>query len=130
MSKLKLTEAMKRASFVRAGTKMILKFDLSNLKSIEDVQRVDVYFRSLVEKMPKKSILGLVDFNGLTVADEVVEEMVSLTEFCNPYFRATAAIANEPAELSLLESVINHFDDINLPVYQEETTAREWLFTQ
>jgi hypothetical protein len=130
MSKLKLTEVIKRASFVRTGTKMILKFDLSNLESIEDVQRVDVYFRSLVEKMPKKSIVGLVDFSGLTVADEVVDEMISLTEFCNPYFRATAAIANEPAEISLLESVINHFDGINLPVCQEETTAREWLFTQ
>lgn len=109
---------------------MILKFDLSNLERVEDVERVDVYFRSLVEKMPKKSIVGLVDFSGLTVAGEVVDEMISLTEFCNPYFRATAAIANEPAEISLLESVVNHFDKINMPVYQEETAAREWLFTQ
>ena len=121
---------MKRASFLRDGEKMILKFDLSNLENSEDVERVATYFRAMVERMPKKSIVGLVDFNGLTVADEVVQEMINLTEFCNPYFRATAAIANEPAALSLLESVKNHFGKINLPVYQEETAAKEWLFTQ
>jgi hypothetical protein len=130
MSKLKLSEVMKRASFLRAGTKMILKVDLSILESIEDVERVDVYFRTMVEKMPKKSIVGLVDFSGLTVADEIVQQMISLTEFCNPYFRATAAIAKTPAEISLVEAVINHFGKINMPVYQEEVAAKEWLFSQ
>ena len=130
MVKLARSEIMKRASFLRNGAKMILKFDLSNLNSSEDVERVVAYFRSMVERMPKKSIVGLVDFRGLTVADEVVHEMISLTEFCNPYFRATAAIAIEPAEISLVESVTNHFGKINMPVYQEETTAKEWLFTQ
>jgi hypothetical protein len=115
---------------LRDGAKLILKFDLSNLESKKDVERVIVYFRAMVERRPKKSIVGLVDLNGLTVAAEIVGEMSSLTEFCNPYFRVTAAIANKPAETSLLESVINHFGKINLPVYQEETTAKEWLLTQ
>jgi hypothetical protein len=109
---------------------MILKFDLSNLESVEDIERVDVYFRSVVEKMPKKSIVGLVDFSGLTVADEIVQKMISLTEFCNPSFRATAAIAKTPAEISLVEAVINHFGKINMPIYQEEAAAKEWLFAQ
>jgi hypothetical protein len=130
MSKLKLSEVMKRAKFMRAGTKMILKFDLSNLESVEDIERVDVYFRSVVEKMPKKSIVGLVDFSGLTVADEIVQKMISLTESCNPYFRATAAIAKTPAEISFVEAVINHFGKINMPLYQEEVAAKEWLFGQ
>ena len=130
MAKLTRPEIMKRASFLRDGSKMILKFDLSNLESREDVERVVAYFRSMVERMPKKSIVGLVDFNGLTVADEVVQEMISLTEFCNPYFRATAAITNGPATTSLVESVVNHFGKINLPIFQEETAAKEWLFTQ
>lgn len=130
VTKLTRAEIMKRATFLRDGAKMILKFDFSDLESREDVERVITYFRSMVERMPRKSIVGLVDFNGLTVADEVVLEMISLTEFCNPYFRATAAIANEPTEISLVESVIDHFGKINLPIYQEETAAKEWLFTQ
>jgi len=130
VKKLTRPEIMKRASFLRDGTKMILKFDLSNLENSEDVERVVAYFRSMVGRMPKKSIVGLVDFNGLTVADEVLQEMINLTEFCNPYFRATAAIANDPSTTSLVESVISHFGKINLPIFKEETVAKEWLFTQ
>jgi len=80
MSKLKLVEVMKRASFLRDGEKMILKFDLSNLNDVEDVKKIAEYFRSMVTKMPQKSLVGLVDFTGLKIADEVVHEMIQLTE--------------------------------------------------
>jgi len=130
MSKLKLVEVMKRASFLRDGEKMILKFDLSNLNDVEDVKKIAEYFRSMVTKMPQKSLVGLVDFTGLKIADEVVHEMIQLTEFCNPYFRATAAMANNSATTSLVESVVNHFGNINMPIYQEEEPAKEWLFSQ
>jgi hypothetical protein len=75
-------------------------------------------------------MVGLVDFNGLEVADEVTQEMIHLTESCNPYFRATAVIANDASTVSLAESVINHFGKINLPIYQEEDSAKKWLFSQ
>jgi len=130
MSKLKITEVMKRASFLRTGKKMILKVDLSKLESIEDVERVVTYFRSVVEKMPKKSIVGLVNFVGLKVADEVAQEMIHLAEFCNPYFRATAVIVNNDATEGLANAIINHFGKINIPIYQEEEPAKEWLFSQ
>lgn len=130
MSKLKRVEIMNRASFLRFEAKMILKFDLSNLDAVEDVKRVVEYFRAMVARMPKKSIVGLVDFNGLKVADEVTQEMIRLTESCNPYFRATAVLANDASTISLAESVINHFGKINLPIYQEEETAKQWLFSQ
>ena len=130
MSKLKRVEIMNRASFLRYGAKMILKFDLSNLQEIEDIKRVVEYFRAMVEKMPRKSIVGLVDFNGLKVDDEVTQEMIRLTESCNPYFRATAVIVNDASTNTLAESVITHFGKINLPIYQEEGAAKKWLFSQ
>jgi hypothetical protein len=130
MSKLKRVEIMNRACFLRDGAKMILKFDLSNLDEAEDVKRIVEYFRSLVEKMPKKSMVCLVDFVGLEVADEVVPEMISLTEFCSPYFRATAVIANNDATKSLANAVISHYEKINMPIYQAEEPAKEWLFSQ
>ena len=130
MSTLKRLEIMNRACFLRDGAKRILKFDLSNLDEAEDVKRIVEYFRSLVEKMPKKSMVGLVDFVGLEVADEVVPEMISLTEFCSPYFRATAVIANNDATKSLANAVISHYEKINMPIYQTEETAKEWLFSQ
>lgn len=130
MSKLKRVDIMNRASFLRYGAKMILKFDLSNLDEIDDVKRVVEYFGSMVKKMPKKSIVGLVDFNGLQIADQVTQEMILLTESCNPYFRATAVIANDATTVSLAENVISHFGKINLPIYQEEEAAKQWLFSQ
>lgn len=130
MAKLKRVEIMNRASFLRHNTKMILKFDLSNLHEIEDIKRVVEYFRSMVTKMPKKSIVGLVDFTGLRVTDEVVQEMILLTESCNPYFRATGVIAVDDASTGLAKAVINYFGKINIPLYQEEAPAKAWLFSQ
>ena len=130
MTKLKRVEIMNRASFLRDGAKMILKFDLSNLDQVDDVRRIFEYFRSLVEKMPKKSMVGLVNFTGLKVADEVVPEMIHLSEFCNPYFRATAVITSDQATTRLANAVIDHFGKINMPIYQEESAAKEWLFSQ
>lgn len=130
MSKLKPVEIMKRASFLRNKGKMIMKLDLSNINEVEDVKRVAEYFDSIVQKMPKKSMVGLVCFDGLKIADEVVQEMISLTESCNPYFRATAVIATDNATIGLAESVKNHFGKIIMPVYQKEERAKEWLFSQ
>jgi hypothetical protein len=109
---------------------MILKFDLSNLDAIEDVRRVIEYCRSIIEKMPPKSIVGLVDLNGLKVADEMTQEMILLTESCDPYVRATAVLANDPESVRLAKAVSTHLGGIDLPIYQEEEAAKEWLFSQ
>ena len=130
MTKLTRAEVMNRASFIRSDGKMILKFDLSGLESIEEVKKVVKYFSTLVSNMPKKSMVGLADFSGLMVTEEVTQELISLAESCSPYFRATATIANDDATKSLANAVINHFGKINMPIYQEEDLAKKWLFTQ
>jgi hypothetical protein len=130
MTKLTRAEVMNRASFLRSDGKMILKFDLSGLESVEEVKKVVKYFSILVSNMPKKSMVGLADFNDLIVTEEVTQELISLAEACSPYFRATATIANNDATISLANAVINHFEKINMPIYQEEELAKEWLFTQ
>ena len=130
MSKLTRAEVMNRASFLRSDAKMIMKFDLSGLETVEEVKKVVKYFNSLAARMPKKSMVGLADFNGLIVTEEVTQELIHLAESCNPYFRATAVIANDDATISLANAVISHFGKINMPIYQEEELAKEWLFTQ
>jgi hypothetical protein len=40
MTKLTRAEVMNRASFLRSDGKMILKFDLSGLESVEEVKKV------------------------------------------------------------------------------------------
>ena len=56
---------------------MILKFDLSELENAEDVKRIIEYCSSMVARMPHKSMVGLVDFTGLKVADEVTQEVIN-----------------------------------------------------
>ena len=56
--------------------------------------------------------------------------MISLTEYCNPHFRATAVIADHDTNKSLANAVISHFGKINMPIYQKEEPAKEWLFSQ
>jgi hypothetical protein len=109
---------------------MILKFDLSNLDEIDDARRVIKYCKSMVEKMPKKSIVGLVDLNGLKVADEMTQEMIRLMESCGPYVRATAVLADDVESVRLAKAVSTNFGGIDLPIYQEEEAAKEWLFSQ
>jgi hypothetical protein len=130
MTKLTRKEIMGRASFFRSDGKMILKYDLSGLETDEEVQRVVKYFRSLVSNMPKKSLVGLADFKGLRVTEVVTQELIHLAEACSPYFRATATIANDDVTIGLANAVVNHFGKINMPIYQEEEPAKEWLFTQ
>ena len=130
MTKLTRVEMMNRATFFRNDGKMILKFDLSGLKTDEEVKRVGKYFKSLVTNMSPKSLVGLADFNGLRVTEEVTQELIHLAESCSPYFRATAMIANDDATVGLANAVVNHFGKINMPIYQDEELAKEWLFTQ
>ena len=130
MPKLKRVEIMNRTKFLRDGAKMILKFDLSSLENAEDVKRVIEYCSSMIEKMPHRSMIGLVDFTGLKVADEVTQEVISLVEICNPYFRASAVLADNDATIGLANAIINHFGKINMPIYHEEEPAKEWLFAQ
>jgi len=130
MSKLKGREVMQRATFLRFNAKMILKFDLSGLDEIEDARRVIEYCRSMVEKMPKKSIVGLVDLTGLKVADEMTHEMIRLMESCGQFVRATAVLADDAESVRLAKAVSTHFGGIDLPIYQEEEAAKEWLFSQ
>jgi hypothetical protein len=78
--------------------------------------------------MRPKSLVGLVDFTGLTVSEGLQQEIVALMEFCNPYFTATAVVANDPATISLVEAMIDHFGGINLTTYHDAESAKNGLF--
>ena len=54
MSKLKRVEIMNRASFLRYGSKMILKFDLSNLDKVEDVNSIRRILRGAGQEHAQK----------------------------------------------------------------------------
>ena len=127
---MKRTDAMKRASFFKHGSEMILKFDLSGLKSTEEVESVVKYFASVVGNMPKRSIVGLVDFSNLVVEDSMAKDMIRLTELSSPHFRATAVIAPSVATKALASAVIDHFGRVNMKIFNSNDQGIEWLVAQ
>ncbi len=127
---MKRIEIIKRAGFFKHDSRMILKFDLSNLKTSQQVSKVVEYFVSIVEQMPKKSILGCVDFRNTMVSPEITEEMIRLAEYCNPHFKATAVVALDISTKNLAKSVINHFGRIKMQVFYDDKKANEWLVSQ
>jgi hypothetical protein len=128
--KIKTSEVMKRASFHKFETKMIMKLDLSNLDHPTHVAKVVDYLITMVKHMPKQSVVGLVDFRGLQVSDEIKQELIRLAEMTYPYFRASALMASDAQSRELAATITSRIGETKLPVYEDEETAKKWLFSQ
>jgi hypothetical protein len=127
LTELSPVDVMKRASFVRLNCKTILKFDLSGLCRPEDVSRVVDYFRFLVRRLNRESMVGLIDFSDLSFSDEVIENLILLTVLSNPFFRASAVISNNQHGDNIVKALFAHFPKLNFHVLKDETAARECL---
>lgn len=122
-------ELMKRATFVSLDDSVILKFDLSNLSDESEVRRVVDYFKFLVKRLNRKSMVGLIDFSNLTVGEEVIEDLIRLTEYSNPFFRASAVVANNREGDCIVKALIAHFGKLNFHIFEDEAAARNCLGT-
>lgn len=109
--------------------KLILKMVLSGI-DVGSISVVEKEFRDKVSSFFPQSLLGLVSFIGLEIADEISPMMKELAEFSFPFFRAVAVLAKNDATFTLASSIICHFDQSNISVFQDEAKAREWLLTQ
>lgn len=127
---MKTIEIMKRSTFLRHGSRMILKFDLSELKLEYEVDKVIDYFFSIVMKMPRNSILGLVDFRNMNITSKTLNKMIELTGICNPHFTASAFMASDEATNNLSNSIVAHYGKINVKVFGNQFEAINWLSSQ
>jgi len=127
---MKRIEIMNRSGFIKNGSKMVLKFDLSGLSKADDVHRVVDYFSSIALKMPKKSVLGLVDLTSMLVNMNTLNEMIRLSGQCNPHFKATAIVALDASTKNLAASVREHYGKINLSIFTNQQEAMDWLICQ
>lgn len=126
---MKRIEMYNRSSFIMHNSKMILKFDLSKIYEDDDVVKLIDYFYSIVINMPKRSILGFIDFTDLEVTDNTLNEIIKLYDRCNVYFIATSCIASDHDTLKLANSIIAHYGEINLKITANRQEAQEWLTT-
>lgn len=130
VEKMKISEVMKRATFIKFEHKMIMKLDLSNLVCQSDVARVVDYLIGMVARMPKHSVVGLVVFEGVPASSEIEQELIRLIESSHLYFRFSAFIACDDQSKKLADAISNRFETANLPVFNDEDAAKKWLFAQ
>ena len=119
VKRMKINEVLKRAHFLKLNGKVIMKIDFSNLNHPAHVVRVVNYLVTIVEKMPKQSAVGLVDFRGLQVSDEIKQELMRLAKTTYPYFRTGAMIANDAQSRELADVFISCLGTANLPVMKK-----------
>ena len=124
---IKLSEVMKRATFTDVGNVLILKFDLSNLVSKSQVSRVIKHFLTIANQMPKKSLVGLIDFTNLIIEEGMADELITLVKQCSPQFKLSAIIAQSEEAVFLGNQIIDHFDRINMEIFDNEARATNWL---
>jgi hypothetical protein len=126
MSQLRLAEIIARADLLRFEERVVLKYDLSNLKHKEDIAKVFDYFSKTVERMPEKSMYCLLDITGLSESVVSCEEMSRDTAQHSLYFKAAAVVANDDMSGVLVKKVREKLK-IYLPIYKKEQEAIDWL---
>ncbi len=109
---------------------MILKFDLSGLESAEEVGRVVDYFVSIVEQMPNKSMVLLVDFRNLVISESLAKDLTRLAQKCHPHMIATAIIVWDISTRNFTDSLMSLFGDIKMKAFRKINEAEDWLAKQ
>lgn len=104
---MKLSEIMKRSTFIRGNSKVIFSVDMSEVESLKDVLDINRYIQSIIEKMPKKSMLLLLDVRKMHVTDDIVDAIKTMSVNYGSYFRSSAVVADEASEKKMNDLVEN-----------------------
>ncbi len=123
---MKTSEVMNRAKFVRHKDKMLLYFDFSDL-GIEDSRQVCEYVKGLISRMPKSSVLTLVNVANVKYDAAFRELSSDLAEHNKPYVLAGAVIGVEGWRKLIFMVTIKLTGRNNLKMFDDEEVARDWL---
>ena len=123
---MKLSEIMQRSRFIRGNSKVVFSIDLSGLVASEDVMAVDQYILTIIEKMPKKSMLLLLNVKDLNLNPEIMEKLKGMTVRYNPYFRSSAVVADGSNE-EKVRKMTKDLGYAKMRIYSDLETAKKSL---
>jgi hypothetical protein len=118
---------MKRCSFVRGNSKAIFSISYADLTSTRDMADINNYLGSIIEKMPKNSMLILLDLRRLALSGEYLAQLKEMFERYCRYFGHGAVVADQVNE-SKVRNLIKSLGYSKMLVYEEPQTAMESLF--
>ena len=124
---MKLSEVMKRSTFIRGNSKAILCINYSDVDTIGDLTDINDYIGTIIEKMPKKSMLLLLDVRRLCANDDTYERLKEMFERYSFYFRYSAVVADKNNETKM-KHLISRLGFTKMQVYADPELARKSLF--
>ena len=125
---MKTSEVMSRAKFVKHRDKMILNFDFSHLE-IADASQVCDYVKGIIKRMPKGSVLTLVNVTGVKYDQAFSELSGDLAGHNKPYVLAGGVVGVAGWRKLLFWATTKLTGRDNLKLFDDAEVAKEWLVT-
>jgi hypothetical protein len=123
---MKTSEVMSRSRFVKHRDKMILTFDFSGL-GLEDCAQVCDYVKGIISRMPKASVLTLVNVTDVKYDAAFRELSSDLAAHNKPYVLAGAVVGVSGWRKLIFWTATKLAGRNNLQLFDDEASAREWL---
>lgn len=124
---MKLSEVMKRSTFIRGNSKVILSINLSDLASSGDIADINRYIGTIIEKMPKRSMLLLLDIRKLCLDSDIGEHLKEMIVTYSSYFRSSAVVADKDNERNM-KDLAQDLGFRKMIVHADPESARKSLF--
>ncbi|HKV82753.1 MAG TPA: hypothetical protein VJP02_31690 [Candidatus Sulfotelmatobacter sp.] len=116
---------MERIRYITADGKKILFIDLSNCRASE-VAQIAQTVPDHVMRLPRSSVLLLVDFAGASFDPETIRTVKETAVFDKPYIKKAAWIGSGTT-LDSLATQIGHFSRRQFPIFNGFQEAVTWL---
>jgi hypothetical protein len=125
---MKLSEIMKRSNFIRGNSKAIFCVNYSDVATIGDMVDIDNYIGTIIEKMPKKSMLLLLDVRRLKADGDTYGQLQEMFERYSSYFKSSAVVADRDNAAGM-KNLINKLGFTKMQVHEDPELARKSLFS-
>lgn len=123
---MKLSEIMRRAKFTRGTTNVIFNVNFTNIENESDITEINNYAISFTTKMPKNSMLLLLDLRGLIANAKIEEKLTQMAIDGSKYFKASAILVDERTEESM-KRIAKKLGVSKMKLYYDEKIAHEYL---
>lgn len=124
---MKLSEVMKRSTFIRGNSKVILSINLSDLATSGDIADINRYIGTIIEKMPKRSMLLLLDVRQMYLDSDIGDHLKEMIVTYSSYFRSSAVVADKDNEKNM-KDLAEGLGFRKMIVYADLESARKSLF--
>jgi hypothetical protein len=118
---------MAKVEFIRYKEKGILLIDFSGTP--DDILPVIQEAKKRIAVQPLNSVLTLTDVTGSQFNNAVRDGLEALTLHNKPYVKA-GAVVGVTGLRKVLYTVVMKFSGRNLPVFDTQDEAKEWLVAQ